>query len=246
MKELTGMWWDRIVSGFTQAAVPDVTVTELVLILLAAAALAVPPLTWKYFGLFTTVVHELGHAFAALMTGQFVAGITLKMDHSGTTTTYSRGLLRSLWSGFWGYPVPAVTGAVLVSAGFNGWGPAALSVGAIILILTVLFIRNFTGLLILAASIAVSAVLVLAVPPAFTGHAVIALGVALLVGSVRDLVNLFSVHLRRRHQLDSSDAYILFRATGIPSPLWLLLFCAVIAAAWVFSYGDIMGALIAA
>lgn len=235
------MWWDRIVSGFTHAAEPDVTIVELVLILLVAAALAVPRITWRYFGLFSTVVHELGHAFAAMMTGQIVTGITLKMDHSGATRTYSRGLLRSLWSGFWGYPVPAVVGAVLISAGFHGWGPAALSVGAVVLIFTVLFIRNLTGLLILGGTIAVSAVLVLAVPAGFTGHVVIALGVALLVGSVRDMGNLLHVHFRRRDQLETSDAFILYRATGIPSPVWLLLFCAVIGYCWMISYGALMG-----
>mgnify|MGYP003306417884 CR=1 FL=1 len=244
MKELTGMWWDRIVSGFTHAAEPDVTITELVLILLVAAALAIPRITWKYFGLFTTVVHELGHAFAAMMTGQIVSGITLKMDHSGTTSTYSRGLLRSLWSGFWGYPVPAVVGAVLVWAGFGGWGPAAMSVGAIILVVTVLFIRNFTGLMILAGAIGISALLVLAVPAEFTGHVTIALGLALLVGSVRDMGNLLHVHFKRRHLLDTSDAYILYRATHIPSPLWLILFCTVIGACWFFSYGSFVRVLV--
>ena len=242
MKELTDLWWDRIISGFTHAAEPRVTLLELALILVAAAALAVPRITWRYFGLFSTVVHELGHAFAAMMTGQIVTGITLKMDHSGTTKTYSRGLLRSLWSGFWGYPVPAVVGAALVSAGFNGWGPAAMSVGAVVLVAAVLFIRNLTGLLILGGSIAVSAVLVLAVPPAFTGHVVIALGVALLVGSVRDMGNLLHVHFKRRDQLETSDAFILYRATGIPSPLWLLLFCGVIGFCWMISYGALMGA----
>lgn len=244
MKELTGIWWERITSGFALAPEPDVTVTELVLILLVAVGLAVPRITWKYFGLFTTVVHELGHAFAALMTGQFVSGITLKMDHSGTTTSYSRGLLRSLWSGFWGYPVPAVIGAALVYAGFSGWGPAAMSAGAVVLIVTVLFIRNLTGLLILAGAVGISAVLVLAVPAAFTGHVVIALGLALLVGAVRDVVNLFSVHLRRRHLLETSDAYILFKATGIPSPIWLVLFCAVIAGSWFVSYGSFASVLV--
>ena len=64
--------------------------TEAALILLAAAALSIPNATWRYFGLFSTVVHELGHAFAALMTGRRVTGIRLNFDHSGLTTSFGR------------------------------------------------------------------------------------------------------------------------------------------------------------
>src|SRR3989337_884889 len=50
------------------------------------------------------------------------------------------GLLAPAWSGCWGYPVPAMTGAALVSAGFGGWGPAALATGTLILLASLLFI----------------------------------------------------------------------------------------------------------
>jgi hypothetical protein len=56
-------WWDRVVSGFTAAAPPVVPLWELLAVLAVAVGLSLPTLTWRYFGLFTTVVHELGHAF---------------------------------------------------------------------------------------------------------------------------------------------------------------------------------------
>lgn len=223
-------WWDRIVAGFTRSQPPELSLTEIGVILLVAAALSVPQATWRYFGLFSTVVHELGHAFAALMSGRRVTGIRLNLDHSGLTTSFGRPGWRTAWATFWGYPVPAVVGAVLVWAGFAGWAPAALSVGALVLLLSLLFIRNVGGVLILLGAVAVSTVLVLAVPVGFTGHVVVALGVALLVGSVRDLGKVASVHVRRRRERGQSDAYLLYRATGIPSPVWLVLFTAVIAA----------------
>jgi len=229
-------WWNRIAAGFTQSPVPHVTGTELALVILLAVALSLPRVTWRYFGLLATVTHELGHAFAALMTGQRVGGIRLGLDHSGTTTTYSRRPLAAVWSTFWGYPVPAVVGAAMVWSGFNGWGPAAMSVGTLILLGSFLFIRNGIGLLITAAAVLAAILLVLFVPPEFNGHVMIVLGLALLVAAVRDLGKLAAVHVRRRDRLATSDAYLLFRATRIPAAVWIVLFAAVVGAAWWFAW----------
>ena len=234
---------DRIISGFAQSAAPEITILELVLILLAASALAVPARTWKYFGMFTTVVHELGHAVAALMTFQVVTGIKLHLNHGGTTNTYGRGGIRAVWSAFWGYPAPAVTGAALVWAGVHGWSSAALSANCILLAVTILLIRNAEGFLILGSVLAVSVLLVLFAGPVFLGHTTLVLGVALLVGAVRDLGKVIHVHFRRRTELESSDAYILFRQTMIPSPLWLLGFAAVTAFSWAAALGAVAESL---
>lgn len=229
-------WWDRIVAGFSRSQPPELSLSEVLIILLAAAALSVPTATWRYFGLFSTVVHELGHAFAALVTGSRVTGIRLNFDHSGLTTSFGRPGWRTAWATFWGYPVPAVVGSVLIWCGFAGWAPAALSVGALVLLLALLFIRNAGGVLILLGAVAVSTILVVAVPAEFTGHVVVALGVALLVGSVRDLGKVAAVHVRRRRERGQSDAYLLYRSTGIPAAVWLVLFTAVIAGSLVWAW----------
>ena len=225
-------WWERIVAGFTHAPSPHVSSIELVAVILLAVAVSLPRLSWRYFGLLATVTHELGHAFAALTTGQRLGGIRLGLDHSGTTTTYSRSRLSAAWSTFWGYPVPAVVGAAMVWCGFNGWGPAAMSVGTLILLASFLFLRNGVGLLITAAAVLAAALLVLFVPPVFNGHVMIVLGLALLVAAVRDLGKLANVHLRHRDRLPTSDAYLLARATSIPAAVWITLFAAVVAGAW--------------
>ena len=232
MTDVAGSLWDRIVSGFSLSPSPQVTATELVIVIVLATALSLPRASWRYFGLLATVTHELGHAFAALTTGQRLGGIRLSLDHSGTTTTYSRGRLPAVWSTFWGYPVPGVVGAVMVWSGFNGWGPAAMSLGTLILLASFLFIRNGIGLLITAAAVLAAALLVLFVPPEFNGHVMIVLGLALLVAAVRDLGKLANVHLARRDRLATSDAYLLSRATRIPAAVWIVLFAAVVGAAW--------------
>lgn len=228
---LAGTWWQRIVAGFGHAPVPVVTGSELLVVLGVAVALSVPRASWRYFGLLATVTHELGHAFAALLSGQRLGGIRLSLDHSGTTTSYSRSPLAAAWSTFWGYPVPAVVGAAMVWSGFNGWGPAAMSVGTLLLVASFLFLRNGVGVLITAAAVLAAVLLVLYVPPAFTGHVMIGLGLALLVAAVRDLGKLVAVHARHRGRLSTSDAYLLSRSTPLPAFVWIGLFAAVIAAA---------------
>ena len=141
-----------------------------------------------------------------------------------------------MWSGFWGYPVPGVTGAALVWAGFSGWGPAAMSAGLLVLLASLIFIRNVAGVLILLAAVLGVAAMIINVPAAFTGHVAIILGLALLVAAVRDLFKLTNVHLRRRDQLRSSDAYILYRATAVPSGVWIALFSVVVAACWIVAW----------
>jgi hypothetical protein len=232
MTDVAGSLWDKIVAGFSLSPSPQVTATELVLVIALATAVSLPRYSWRYFGLLATVTHELGHAFAALTTGQRLGGIRLGLDHSGTTTTYSRGRFPAVWSTFWGYPVPGVVGAVMVWSGFNGWGPAAISLGTLILLGSFLFIRNAMGLLITAAAVLACALLVFFVPSGFTGHVVIALGLALLVAAVRDLAKLANVHLRRRDRLATSDAHLLYRATSVPSFVWILLFAGVVAGSW--------------
>ncbi|MCC3292496.1 M50 family metallopeptidase [Arthrobacter sp. zg-Y1110] len=243
MTGLPGIVWDRITSGLTRLDAPEVTAVELVLILVAAVGLAVPKLTWKYFGMFTTVIHELGHAVAALTTFQMVTGIKLHLNHGGTTNTYGPGGIRAVWSAFWGYPVPAVVGATLVWAGLQGWSSAALSVSCLVLMFTLLLIRNAEGLLILGSVLAISLLLVLFAGPVFLGHTTLVIGIAMLVGAVRDLGKVIHVHFRRRTELESSDAYILFRQTMIPSPVWLFGFAAVTAVSWFLALGFVIEAV---
>lgn len=223
-------WWAKAADGFSRGVPLEVDWQVLLLIAVAAAALTVPRPVWRWFGLFVTFVHELGHAFAALTTGQVVKGIQLRFDHSGQMRSMGRSRLAAAWTGFWGYPVPAVTGAVLVWAAFSGWAEFALSTGALILLAALLFIRNAQGFIIALGCAAVSVLLVRFASPFAVSCITLAVGIALLAGSVRDWFNVLSVHTRRRSSLQSSDAFILYQRTGVPSALWLAAFAAVIAA----------------
>lgn len=222
--------WERIADGFTRGLPPEVGVAGLVAIVLVAVALSVPRRSWRVFGLFVTVVHELGHAAAALLTLQRVTGITLRLDHSGTTTSRGRRGWRAAFTTFWGYPVPAVVGAALVWSAATGWAAAALSAGALVLVAALVLVRNGQGVLILGGSAVASLALVWFGGAGIAGYACLVLGLALLVGSCRDWIKVVRVHVRRR-DLGSSDAFLLQGTTRVPSPVWLGTFALVIGAA---------------
>jgi hypothetical protein len=97
-----------------------------------AAALSVPRATWRWFGLVSTVVHELGHAFSALMVGHRVPASLW------SSTTPPDHLLRperapTVWSGFWGYRLGGVSGRAVVGLGLTG-GAGAMSAGTLVLV----------------------------------------------------------------------------------------------------------------
>lgn len=228
--------WNAFTSAFTQADVPNITWVEMLLSLAAAVALSIPRRTWRYFGLLATAIHELGHAFAAVTSGQRLSGIRLRLDHSGTTTSYSRSRVAAAWSCFWGYPVPAMAGAAFVWCGLRGWGPAAMAVSALVLAVSLIFLRNLAGFLITAAAIAAAAALTILAPVSVVGHVAVVFGLALLVAAVRDLLKLTQVHVRRRGSLGTSDAYLLYRATSVPSGVWIALFTLLVAGSWLVAW----------
>ena len=226
----TADFWNRLTAGFSRAEGLDAQPWLLVFIAAAAVLLSVPAPTWRWFGLYVTFVHELGHAFAALTAGHRITGIELRFDHSGQMRSLGRSRFGAVWAGFWGYPVPALTGLALIWAAGAGWAPAALSIGVLVLLTALIFIRNLQGAAI-ALGCAGAAVLLLWFVPAGLASLVIAsLGIALVVGAVRDWLNVLSVHTRRRGALESSDAWILAQRTKVPSGVWLLLFAVVIGA----------------
>lgn len=236
MEEFLLTLWQRFIAGFAQAPPLQPSLLELGLALLVAALLTVPNVIWRTSGVFLTIVHEFGHAAAAMMTGRWVTGIKLRLDQSGSTLSYGRAEGPGVvWTLFFGYPVPAILGSGLLWAALAGWAPFTLSLGALILVGSLAAIRNWAGLLVTASSIGVSGLMVWFGSATVVGHFTLALGLALLAGAVRDWLNLAQVHASRPVELETSDASILAQATRTPAGLWLGLFAVVIAAAWLFA-----------
>jgi hypothetical protein len=187
---------------------------------LAAAAVVVLPGPWRIGRHLLTIVHEGGHAIAALISGRRLSGIRLHADTSGLTV--SRGRSRGLGmvvTAVAGYPAPALVGlgaAALVSIERD---LLAMWAGLLLLALLLLQIRNFYGLYV----VLVASVLLVAVTwwGSDTVHGVVAWGLTafLLLGAPRAVVELQIS--RRRSGSGTSDADLLARITPLPALVWV-------------------------
>ncbi len=157
-------WWTAITTGFGRGDGLELGPVQLLIILGVPLVITMTPAIWRFFGLFVTFVHELGHAFAALMTGRIVRGISLNFDHSGQMNSFGRVGFSATWAGFWGYPAPAVLGLVLITSAIYGWAPLALSLGALVLLVALIFIRNVSGVVIAVCTAVAAQLLVVFLP----------------------------------------------------------------------------------
>ena len=114
-----------------------------------------------------------------------------------------------------------MVGVALVASTYFGHASAALSVGALVLLGSLIFLRNLTGIAVALCSALVAQLLVVFTPPRAIGWVVLGLGLMLLVGSVRDLSKVIGVHTRRRELVGSSDAYLLSKRSWLPAWFWL-------------------------
>lgn len=203
-------------------------VPPLLLLALFATALLLTAINpcWRIVGLVNTVVHESGHAMAALSTFGRLRGIRINMNHSGDTQYLSSTFLPfRIWSSWWGYAFPSVAGWGLIYGAERGWSGVCLTACAAVAIIVTLQIRNFTALLSIGA---VSAVILAAwwyLPAAVAAVFVFFLGWLLLLGGVRSSFELLHIHLKGEGE--GSDALALRSMTLLPAYLWCGTFIAV-------------------
>src|SRR5262245_17548942 len=120
----------------------------------AALSLAVSLTPWAPFFLypfkvFTTWVHECGHALMTLIVGGRVTSITIEPDTSGLTQSFApagrmaRGLVASA-----GYLGAAAVGCLLMAATrVEKWAHSVLfGVGACMLLSLIFWMRNLFGI----------------------------------------------------------------------------------------------------
>ena len=131
--------------------------------------------------------------------------------------------------------MPALVGTALIGSTYFGYGSAALSIGALVLLVSLIFLRNWVGILV--------ALCFCGSRPAAGGlytqvrdrRVVLSLGLMLLIGGVRDLFKVLGVHISRRELIASSDAYLLATRSWVPAWVWLLGFIVVVGACVVAS-----------
>ena len=117
------------------------------ILLITAILLTRIPVLGKYFRSVNTLVHEAGHAFAALLLSGEVIAVNLFADTSGTTVTKAKGKFPQALIALAGYPVSALTGWLCLFLLYKGHNLYILFIlTSIALIIMILSLRNAYGL----------------------------------------------------------------------------------------------------
>lgn len=204
----------------------------------AVAALAVGYVrTWLLLRTVITIVHEGGHALAALVTGRRLSGIRLHSDTSGLTLTKGKphgpGMVSTALAG---YVAPSLLG--LAFAGLVGADriTAVLVICALLLLGVLVMVRNVYGFFSVLLTGAVLFGIAWWTSPLVQAAFAHVITWFLLFGGVRPVGEL--QRKRRRGWARDSDADQLARLTGAPGWLWVGMFffvnlgSLVLAAAW--------------
>lgn len=171
------------------------------------------------FRLLNTFVHELGHGFAALLTGGRFERFVVYANMEGLALIRGGNLLVVASAGYLG---AALFGGLLIllSATTLAEQTLLLALGASLALLCLLFVRNLFGFLagsLLAGSLA-AAGWYFSDPAATLLVAVLALQMPL--AAIHSLGDLMRRSVRRPRDGRMSDAEVLAQHTGIPTLAW--------------------------
>lgn len=187
--------------------------------LAAVAVVAIRP-AWRIARNLVTIVHEGGHAVAALLSGRRLRGIRLHSDSSGVTLSHGRprgpGMFITLIAG---YLAPSVVGLLAAVLLHHQRALAVLWTGLLLLTALLLQIRNFHGLWsVLVAGLAVFAVSWWTPEDVQSLAAYLVTWFLLLAGPMT-VIEL--QRTRRRGRGATSDADQLARLTRLPGLFWV-------------------------
>lgn len=193
------------------------------LTLLVAAILPRVPILGKYFQVFNTLIHENGHAIVALLTMGKIRKIELFADTSGSTITMTNNRISRFLTSLAGYPASAGAAFLLYfllkqQQEFT----ILISIGALIAINLLLFVRNTYGIIWLISFGGLLYFLFYMDNPLAMRTAVIFFAGILFWGSL--LSPAYLIVMAWRFPKNAGDATNLNKLTGIPSFLWSVLF----------------------
>jgi hypothetical protein len=188
-----------------------------------ALAVVASSRVWPVARTVVTIVHEGGHALAALATGRRLAGVRLYRDTAGETVSAGRadgpGIALTTAAG---YPAPSLLGLGAAALLAIGHLTGMLLFSLVLLAGLAIAVRNAYGLLaVLVAAGAVAAVCLFASAVVQAGFGY-AMTWFLLLGGVRPVIEL--VRERRRGRARRSDADQLARLTPVPAGAWVTIF----------------------
>jgi hypothetical protein len=190
---------------------------------LGALAAVLLDAVWRWARSVVTIVHEGGHAVAALLTGRRLMGIRLHSDTSGLTLSAGRpsgpGMVLTAAAGYVSPSLVGLAGVALLAADqvtVMLWAGVAVLAGMLVMV------RNaFGALTLVVVGGAVVAVSLYAPPDVQAGFGY-AMTWFLLIGAVRPVTELW--RQRRRPEGRASDAAQLARLTHLSVTVWIGVF----------------------
>lgn len=182
--------------------------------------------TWaRYITAISTLIHETGHALAAILTGGGVHVIRIHDHESGVAYSWHWSRAASIISSFAGYATPPLAGLGAAHLIADGKAATALAILTLVAALVILVTRDLITLAIVVLIGGASAALFWWGSPDVQTIAATAVAWLLLVSEAIHLAGL-SVDRYLRGVWNPGDEDSLADSTGIPVSVWLLIWWA--------------------
>jgi hypothetical protein len=178
---------------------------------------------WRLARNVVTIVHEAGHALAAVLVGRRLRGIRVHSDTSGVTVSRGRPTGPGMvLTAFGGYVAPSLVGLGLAALMIAGKITLLLWVLTALMLAVLVMIRNVYGVLSVLVTGAILVVVSMVATPQVQAAFACLTTWFLLFGGVRPVWELQSK--RRGGRARDSDADQLARLTGAPGLFWVAMF----------------------
>lgn len=180
------------------------------------------PLIGRYFRTVNTLLHESGHALAAILTSGEVVHVELNEDTSGTALTKSGSKSRAILVSFAGYPFAALASGILIwLASTNQVKMAFLILLSIALLNLMLFVRNTYGLVWLLTFSGL--IVFIAWVDKAPLSRISALAISLIAFAETIMSTLYILFLGLAHPRKAGDLTNLARISKVPAVIWAVL-----------------------
>jgi hypothetical protein len=191
-----------------------------------ASILSVIPFLGKFLNVLNTMIHESGHAIAALVTGGGVMNIKLSADTSGAAQTKSKYWIGKVFTSLAGYPVSSATALLffwLIQEQKINY--IFIIIISLILINLILWVRNAFGIIWLVVMGIICTLVYIYTSAKVKHYFVVFCAAIVLFQSVYSSITLLVIAIKNPSK--SGDAKNLKDFTFLPSFIWAFLFVAI-------------------
>lgn len=184
------------------------------------------PYVGKYFKIFNTLVHEIGHVIMSMLTKGKVYHVHLNSDASGLAMTGNRGRISGILVSIAGYPFASLVALFMLYLKEEGhYNYLLIGVTVVLVVSVILWVRNAFGVMWLLLAASISFLFIYYGTDAFVEVYLNILIAVMLVESITTTIEL--VILTWLDKNNAGDATNLKNYTGIPAIVWSVMFSVV-------------------